>query len=195
VAVHPGDHLVAIPCFNHQKEVGEVVRGALRYVPADWIAVVDDGSVPPLQPADVCGALLLRHEQHRGLSAAIATAVRHALTIGADGLIKLDADGQMDTEALPCFRAALDEGYELVLGTFDPALTPSLELFADGLFRLLFRLGTGCSVPNVLADYRAYGPDALRVLGAETTTPPWALPLASSASSGRRRCSRSRYDG
>jgi hypothetical protein len=46
----------------------------------------------------------------------------------------------MDTEALPRFRAALDQGYELVLGTFDPALTPSLELFADGLIRLLFRL-------------------------------------------------------
>jgi glycosyltransferase involved in cell wall biosynthesis len=90
--------------------VGEVVRGALQHVAADRIVVVDDGSVPPVQPADVCGALLLRHARNRGLSAAIATAAQHALTIGADGLIKLDADGQMDTEALPRFRAALDQG-------------------------------------------------------------------------------------
>jgi glycosyltransferase involved in cell wall biosynthesis len=119
-----GDHVVAIPCFNDTTQVRDVIRGAQRFFGTNRIVVVDDGSVPPLRPSDVCGAVLLRHEENRGLSAAVKTAVRYALATSAHGLIKMDADGQMDSEALPRFRAALNEGYELVLGTFDRRKPP-----------------------------------------------------------------------
>jgi glycosyltransferase involved in cell wall biosynthesis len=172
-----GDHLVAIPCFNDRTHLGDVISGARRYFAVERIVVVDDGSVPPLRPDEVCGAVLLHHERNRGLSAAVCTAARYALAIDADGLIKLDADGQMDTEALPRFRAALDEGHECVLGTFDPTQTPVSVRFIDGLFRLLLWLGTGRHVPTVLAEYRAYGPSALRVLASDASIPGWASPL------------------
>ncbi len=172
-----GDHVVAIPCFNDTAQLGDVIRGAQRYFRINRIVVVDDGSVPPLRRSEVCGAVLLRHEENRGLSAAVNTAVRYALYTGADGLIKMDADGQMDCEALPRFRTALNEGYEFVLGTFDPTQTPVSVRFIDGLFRLLFWLGTGRHVPTILAEYRAYGPGALRVLASNTSIPCWASPM------------------
>jgi glycosyltransferase involved in cell wall biosynthesis len=177
VTASRGDHLLAIPCFNHRTQLGDIITGARRYFAVERIIVVDDGSVPPLRREEVCGAVLLRHEHNCGLSAAVGTAARYALAINADGLIKLDADGQMDTEALPRFRAALDEGYQFVLGTFDPARTPASERFADGLFCLLFWLATGCRVPTVVAEYRAYGPNGLRVLASDTSIPAWASPL------------------
>ena len=177
MAVSSGDHVVAIPCFNDTTKLGDVIRGAQQYFRIDRIVVVDDGSVPPLQDSDVCGAVLLRHEENRGLSAAVNTAVRFALTMGADGLIKVDADGQMDSDALPRFRAALNAGYEVVLGTFDPKQTPASVRFVDGLFRFFFWLGTGSRVPTLLAEYRAYGPGALRVLANGTSIPGWASPL------------------
>jgi hypothetical protein len=49
--------------------------------------------------------------------------------------------------------------------------------FIDWLFRLLFWLGTGRRVPTVLAEYRAYGQGALRILANDTSIPGWASPL------------------
>lgn len=182
-----GVPFVAIPCFQDQETVTKVVCGVLRFVDVGRVVVVDDGSDPPVRSADVGGVLVLRHDTNRGLSAAMATAVRYVLDAGASGLVKLDADGQMDTDALPRFLDALAQGYEVVLGTFDPARTPWSEWFADELFRRLFWLGTGSQVPTVLADYRAYGPRALELLAAESL-PPWAFPLTLFPLRCLRRC-------
>jgi glycosyltransferase involved in cell wall biosynthesis len=68
------------------------------------IIVVDDGS------PDLTGSILkkisdprliiLTHEQNRGVGAAMITGYDHAVAIGADILVKMDGDDQMDPDKL-----------------------------------------------------------------------------------------------
>ena len=93
-----GGIAVVIPCYR----VAAHVAGVVRSIP-QWcspIICVDDAS-----PDDVAGALealddprvvLLRHDRNRGVGAAVKTGWGAALDRGAEIVVKVDGDGQMD---------------------------------------------------------------------------------------------------
>jgi len=89
---------VVIPAFKAATTIGSVLRAipsAIR-----WIIVVDDGSTDELQRAVTAVAdprvRLETHDRNRGVGAAVLTGYDVALALGADIIVKLDADGQMD---------------------------------------------------------------------------------------------------
>jgi dolichol-phosphate mannosyltransferase len=96
---------VVIPCFNVAAHIEAVVQSLPPHVRT--IICVDDGSAD--DSAIVIDRLgddriqLLRHSENRGLGAAMATGLRHALWLGADVIIKMDGDGQMN----PAYLSAL----------------------------------------------------------------------------------------
>lgn len=76
--------------------------------------VVDDAS-----PDDVRAAvsatgdprvLVISHESNRGVGGAMKTGFTRALELGADIVVKIDSDGQMDPALIPAFVAPLVEG-------------------------------------------------------------------------------------
>jgi dolichol-phosphate mannosyltransferase len=78
------------------------------------IVVVDDAS-----PDDIRTALhgvsdprltVLRHEVNRGVGGAMKTGFQRALDLGADIIVKIDGDGQMDPALLPQFIDPLIHG-------------------------------------------------------------------------------------
>jgi hypothetical protein len=167
---------LAIPCCDDNATISDVVLAARGYFAPAEILVVDDGSSTPLTPGDVSGAVLLRHDRNAGLTRAVQTAARYALHHGFAGMIKVDADGQMDSAALPRFLSTLCAGTDVVLGTFDPARTPGPVMRDDWLFCRLFEVATGQRIPTLLADYRGYSRRALAVLLQENV-PGWSMPL------------------
>jgi dolichol-phosphate mannosyltransferase len=54
---------------------------------------------------------VLFHESNQGVGGAVVTGYRHALTIGADIIVKIDSDGQMDPRDLPDIVAPIVNGY------------------------------------------------------------------------------------
>ncbi len=107
-----GPVAVVIPCYRVASHVGDVVRS----IP-DWcspIICVDDGS-----PDDVAGAVaalndprvvLLRHERNRGVGAAVRTGWTAALERGAEIVVKVDGDGQMDGRDIEALIQPLRNG-------------------------------------------------------------------------------------
>jgi dolichol-phosphate mannosyltransferase len=91
---------VVIPCYR----VGNQVTGVLKAIgPAVWrIYCVDDGC--PEQSRRVVEKVAeedsrircLVHERNMGVGAAVVTGYKQALKDGADVIVKLDGDGQMD---------------------------------------------------------------------------------------------------
>lgn len=106
---------VVIPAYRVANQIARVVRGL-----PDWVAtiiVVVDAS--PDDTAQRVRALieggeqrltLLEHEKNKGVGGAMVTGFREALRQGAEIVVKMDGDDQMDPRYLPDMLAPLLEG-------------------------------------------------------------------------------------
>jgi len=105
---------VVIPAYRVEKDISLVLDGIPRFI--KYIIVVDDAS--PDSTADLIAAaakkdrriLLIRHSQNQGVGGAMVSGFRKALELGAQIIIKLDGDGQMDPAYIPNLVTPLIEG-------------------------------------------------------------------------------------
>src|SRR5262245_37608632 len=117
---HPSNRtLVAIPAYNEEATIADVVARVRGCSPRLDLLVVDDGSVDAtariLQELHVMTA---RHCCNLGYGRAIQTALLFALRRGYDAVITLDADGQHDpTPILPMHEHAIACGYDVLIGS------------------------------------------------------------------------------
>lgn len=108
------DHVTAVvvPAFNERDKIAATMASVPAFV--DHLLVVDDGSrdgtaqvVATAAKHLVSGARsttnieLLVHAENRGVGAAIATGYLRALELGADAVVVMAGDGQMDPADLP----------------------------------------------------------------------------------------------
>ncbi len=140
-----------IPAYRARATISRVVERALRV--ADRVIVVDDGC--PDRCSDLLGAdeprlVILRHEQNQGVGAAMKTGLRRALADGADYIVKLDADDQMDSALVPQMIGILRAHPEidLVKGNRFADLTtlqlmPPLRLIGNAGLTLLIKFSSG----------------------------------------------------
>lgn len=95
---------VVIPCYRVRNHILAVLANIPREV--HLIIVVDDGC-PENTGAYVAAncadarVVVLNLEQNQGVGAAVMTGYRFALEHGADIVVKLDGDGQMDPRLIP----------------------------------------------------------------------------------------------
>ncbi len=103
-----------IPAYQVEKNIESVIHGIPHYI--KYIIVVDDAS--PDSCADLVTAAakkdgrinLIRHEKNQGVGGATITGFRKAIELGAQIIIKLDGDGQMDPAHIPALITPLIEG-------------------------------------------------------------------------------------
>ena len=105
---------VVVPCFNVEKEIASVIRGLPSWVA--FIIAIDDGSTDgtatvlrKLAAEDPKLTVIVR-DRNGGVGAAVVTGYRVALQSGADYIVKMDGDGQMDSAELPRLLQPLVEG-------------------------------------------------------------------------------------
>ncbi len=104
---------VVIPSYRVAPYIASVIREVPDYV--RHIVVVDDRS-----PDDIRAALTeapdprvvyIRHEKNRGVGGAVMTGYDRACELGAEILIKVDGDGQMDPKHIPDLIRPILAGY------------------------------------------------------------------------------------
>lgn len=103
---------VAIPCYRVEEHLGRVVEDIPDFV--DYILLVDDcspDSTPALidRMADGRRIVALHHPCNQGVGGAMKTAFCKAMELGADVVVKLDGDGQMDASFIASLVDALRE--------------------------------------------------------------------------------------
>jgi glycosyltransferase involved in cell wall biosynthesis len=108
---------VVIPAFNERRAIATTVRTLPSFV--DAVIVVDDASRDDTSEqaratdslrSDSAPLYVLRHPATRGVGAAIATGYRQALALGADVVVVMGGDGQMDPADLPALLAPIADG-------------------------------------------------------------------------------------
>lgn len=90
---------VVIPSYKVKKHIIDVVENIPDFV--DGIVVIDDACPQKSghyvkEQTDINNLHVLFHEVNKGCGGAVISGLRYALTNGADIIVKVDGDGQMD---------------------------------------------------------------------------------------------------
>jgi glycosyltransferase involved in cell wall biosynthesis len=106
-------HCVVIPAYRAAGSVLPVIAAIGDEI--DLIIVVDDGCPEGTGPqvSARCAdprVVVLMHSENQGVGGAFLTGMRYALTKGADIIVKLDADGQMNPAQIPALIQAIANG-------------------------------------------------------------------------------------
>jgi len=174
---------VIVPCFNEARLVGRTLRRIPCWV--STIIAVDDASSDSTAEAILSvgdeRVVFLRHEQNRGVGAAIVTGYRKALERGAEILVVMAGDDQMDPEDLPQLIAPIVEGSaDYVKGNrFDHpqiARMPWVRRVGSGLLSWITRGASGLSVSDTQCGYTALSAGAARRLPLEQVWPRFGYP-------------------
>ena len=95
--------VVVIPAFQVENEIVDVINSIPVFITS--IVVVDDASSIPvdnvishLTDPRIC---LIGHEVNQGVGGAMITGYKKAVEKGADIIVKVDGDGQMDAKNIP----------------------------------------------------------------------------------------------
>ncbi len=143
-----------IPTYKARSTICTVVDGALKSV--DVVVVVDDAcperssEVVEEQYKDQPSVIVITHVINKGVGGATKTGFARALEIGADIIVKLDADNQMDTKYISSIAAVFDAdpSLEFVKGNrfIDTKLLktiPKMRLLGNSVLSLLLKFSSG----------------------------------------------------
>ncbi len=147
-----GGIAVVVPCFKVRDQVLGVLAGIGPEV--SRIYVVDDACPQKsgLRVEEECRdprVEVLRHEVNRGVGAAVVTGYRRALEDGAEVLVKLDGDGQMDPSLVPRFVRPILEGEadytkgNRFFNVEDVRQMPGLRFWGNAVLSFLSKLASG----------------------------------------------------
>lgn len=141
-----------IPAYRAAATLRGVVEETLAVV--DEVIVVDDGCPDRcsdvLEGTSASRVRIIRRETNGGVGAATKTGMLEALARGADVVVKVDADGQMDTSYIPLMvdYLRLHPDVDLVKGNrfADPATLyrmPVARLIGNAGLTFLVKFSTG----------------------------------------------------
>lgn len=153
---------IIIPAFNEAESVASVVKAVSSY---GTPIVVDDGSSDETAArAAAAGAIVVR-QSNGGYDSALANGFSKADEMGAEIVVTIDGDGQLDPTAIPTALDQLATGKAvLVLGVRTGAAR-----WSEALFNLYARWRFG--VPDILCGLKAFQTEAYRRYRARAAMP------------------------
>lgn len=116
--------LIAIPAWNEEGSIADVIDKVRQHRPTASILVVNDGSTDRTErEAHNAGAMVITLPFNVGVGGAMRTAFLFAAREGFSRLVQVDADGQHDPADLDRLLDGLDDA-DIVVGTrFHPGST------------------------------------------------------------------------
>ena len=166
-----GKTLVAIPAWNEELSIADVVVKVREHQPQADILVVDDGSSDATaERAEAAGAQVVVLPFNVGVGGAMRTAFLYAQRHGYSGVVQVDADGQHDPADLDRLIDGLTDA-DIVVGT---RFHPESMYFVGGprrwamvlLSKALSRMNRG-TISDPTSGFRSAGPKAIGLFAAE----------------------------
>ncbi len=157
--------LVAIPAWNEEGSIADVIAKVQEHRPDADILVVNDGSTDATpQRAREAGAVVVSLPFNVGVGGAMRTAFLFAKREGYSALVQVDADGQHDPADLDHVLDGLDSA-DVVVGT---RFHPESMYFVGGPRRWamkllsfsLSRMNKG-AITDPTSGFRSAGPRAI----------------------------------
>lgn len=150
--------LAAIPCYNTENYIADVIAKTKQYV--NEIIIIDDGSIDKTaEIASSLGATVVRHLHNKGYGAAIQSCFKTAKKEQADILITLDGDGQHDPSNIPTLLAPVLKGEtDLVIGSrfMHSNMIPKYRQFGIKIINNLWNFGSKIKLSDTQSGFRVY---------------------------------------
>lgn len=164
VQMHQPKVIAAIPCYNEEQFIGDVVHKVGQYV--DQVVVVDDGSSDrTAEVAATAGALVVKHTVNQGYGGAIRSCFKAATDNSADMLVTIDGDGQHDPDELPEVLKPLFLGEaDFVVGNRfmgKETNVPRYRKFGIDVITFLYNVGSKAKLSDAQSGFRAYRREVL----------------------------------
>lgn len=163
--------LIAIPAYNEDKAIPEVLDSIRPLYPNFDLVVIDDGSTD--NTTRVCrdyAVYAITHLKNLGYGAAVNTAILYAYQNDYSYLFFVDADGQHDIHYLRDLSSQLIDGEaDYVLGSrflHDTShyKMPFLRKLGKNLFSRIIRFFTGLSLTDPTSGFTGFNRKAIEVL-------------------------------
>ena len=163
--------LVAIPAWNEEASITEVIEKVRTHQPDVDILVVDDGSTGATAlAAEEAGATVISLPFNVGVGGAMRTAFLYAKREGYRAIVQVDADGQHDPADLDRVLGGLDDA-DIVVGT---RFHPDSMYFVGGprrwamvlLSKALSFMNKG-TISDPTSGFRSAGPRAIALFALE----------------------------
>jgi glycosyltransferase involved in cell wall biosynthesis len=166
--------LVAIPAYNEEAKIAETLNSILLNTTDSHdfdVLVVDDGSTD--KTFKIASSIndprirVIRHLRNLGLGAAFKSAVKSALSTGADIMVTIDADGQFDSSQIKQFISSIENsGSDMVTGSrfLEKSELIDMPIMRNignrGYVKAINKIG-GISITDASCGFRGYSRKAL----------------------------------
>ena len=163
--------LIAIPAWNEQESIADVIAKVQEHRPDADILVVNDGSTDSTaEVAVAAGATVVSLPFNVGVGGAMRTAFLYAKREGYQAMVQVDADGQHDPADLDRVLDGLTDA-DVVVGT---RFHPDSMYFVGGprrwamvlLSKSLSRMNKGM-ISDPTSGFRSAGPKAIDLFAVE----------------------------
>lgn len=143
-----------IAAFNEEKTIGHVISNLSSLV--DHIIVVDDGSHDSTaRVAEHAGTTVISNPYNVGYDRSIIIGLKHALELGAEYIITVDADGQHPICSVSSsLRMIETRKASLVIGR-----RQRIPRVSEAIFSIMSRVRYG--VPDITCGLKCYSKEAL----------------------------------
>ncbi len=183
--------VVTVPALNEEATIADVVKSAFSSIEGIGeieVVVINDGSTDrTAQIAAEAGAKVVSFTHNKGLGAAFREGIRTSLSIGADIIINIDADGQFDSSDIQKLIEPILKGQaDMVTASrfADPKMIPKMpwiKKWGNKRFCNIVNKLASLDLHDVSCGFRAYSRDAAMgttLLGGHTYTHEVILDLA-----------------
>jgi len=163
--------VVLLPAYNEEELISETILNIPRKIIGInkvEVLVVDDGSSDKtIEMAMNAGAdKIISHNKNMGVGAAFMTGIRNAISMDADILVTLDADGQFPPEQISNFIVPiLNNQFDIVSGArFTkeiPKDYPRTKLMGNKIFSKMVSWVTNQKFHDTQTGFRAYSRNAI----------------------------------
>jgi glycosyltransferase involved in cell wall biosynthesis len=157
--------IAIMPALNEEERIGAVIEKTWPCV--DDIVVVDDGSTDQTaRIAEDLKAKVIHFTDNKGVGFATRAGCDHAIALGADIIITIDADGQHNPADIP------DLVKPVLAGTADITFgirprdrrMPVTKRLANAFFSIFSTVLFGMPIEDALTGYHAFSKEAYPLL-------------------------------
>ena len=161
--------IIIIPAYNEESSITSVVENIRHHASDTDILVVDDGSADrTARKAKESGAMVISLPYNMGIGSAVQSGFLFAKEKGYHCAVQVDGDGQHPASKITMLLAALDDGFDMSIGSRflqDTGYqTPFFRSVGIKVFSFLVSLLVGKRVHDTTSGFRAINRKAILLL-------------------------------